>query len=74
MAYNRKNHLKTVLFVQEFYLEQNKKGIPNTRIIEDLKQHNIHISQSTFYDYLTIPAKKQIKELQQKEKQQGVLF
>ena len=74
MAYNRKNHLKTVLFVQEFYLEQNKKGIPNTRIIEDLKLHNIHISQSTFYDYLTIPAKKQIKELQRKEKQQGVLF
>jgi Fe2+ or Zn2+ uptake regulation protein len=71
MVYNRKNLLKTVLFVQDFYIEQNRKGIPNTKIIEQLKEKNIHISLATFYNYLAIPAKRELKELAAKEKEQS---
>lgn len=69
MAYNRKNLLKTVLFVQDYYIEQNKRGIPNTKIVEQLKEKNIHISLATFYNYLAIPAKRELKELAAKEKE-----
>lgn len=68
MAYNRENFLKNVLLVQEYYTEQNGKGVPNTRIVEDLKGKNIHISLATFYNYLAIPAQKQLKELAAKKK------
>ena len=74
MAYNRKNFLTTVLFVQEFYLEQHERGIPNTKIVENLKEHNVHISLATFYNYLQIPAKRDLKRIEQQRKQQGVLF
>jgi len=74
MAYNRKNHLIIVLFVQEFYKEQHDKGVPNTRIVEDLKLHNIHISLATFYNYLAIPAVRDLKRIEQIRQQQGVLF
>lgn len=74
MAYNRKNFLTTVLFVQEFYTEQHERGIPNTKIVENLKAHNIHISLATFYNYLQTPAKRDLKRIEQQRKQQGVLF
>ena len=74
MAYNRKNHLTNVLFVQEFYKEQNKKGIPNTKIVENLKEHNIHISLATFYNYLQIPAKRDLKRIEHVRQQQTLLF
>ncbi|PCH69410.1 MAG: hypothetical protein COC06_07645 [Bacteroidales bacterium] len=74
MAYNRKNHLINVLFVQEFYKEQNKKGVPNTKIVENLQAHNIHISLATFYNYMQIPAKRDLKRIEQIRQQQEVLF
>lgn len=74
MAYNRKNHLKIVLFVQEYYKEQHLKGIPNTKIVENLKEHNIHISLATFYNYLAIPAQRDLKRIEELKRQQPVLF
>lgn len=74
MAYNRKNHLTIVLFVQEFYKEQHEKGIPNTKIVENLKDHNIHISLATFYNYLAIPAQRDLKRIEHVRQQQRVLF
>lgn len=74
MAYNRKNHLTTVLFVQKFYTEQNKKGIPNTKIVANLKEHHIHISMATFYNYLAIPAQRDLKRIEELKQQQPVLF
>ena len=75
MAYNRKNHLTTVLFVQEFYSEQHEKGIPNTKIVENLKElYNIHISMATFYNYLQTPAKRDLKRIEQIRQQQRMLF
>ncbi|MDE5424019.1 hypothetical protein L3073_17525 [Ancylomarina sp. DW003] len=68
MAYNRKNFLEKVIYVQEYYSAQNKKGIPNTRIVQNLKELNIYISLATFYNYLATPAKREIKEIEERER------
>ena len=60
--------------MQDFYTEQHKKGIPNTKIVENLKEHNIHISMATFYNYLQTPAKRDLKRIEELRQQQGVLF
>jgi len=68
VAYNRRNFLEKVIYVQEYYSIQNKKGIPNTRIVQNLKDLNIHISLATFYNYLATPAKREIKEIEERER------
>lgn len=59
--YNHINKLKTIKFVQEFYLqkkqEAREKGmrIGNSEILKQLgEQYNIHISQSTLYHYINV--------------------
>jgi hypothetical protein len=61
MAYSRKNHLKKVLKVQEIYLEYTRKGCTNEYIFETLIRPHFFISRSTFYEYLAIPAAKELK-------------
>ncbi len=60
MAYNNKNNLFFIYFVQDYYLKMKKIGLPNTRIIENIGQI-YPIGNSTFYDYLGINVKKEIK-------------
>jgi disulfide oxidoreductase YuzD len=68
MAYNRKNFLLTVLDVQEIVLEKQKLGITNKRIYRDYIYPNYRISKRTFDEYLGIPAKKQLKEIENENK------
>jgi len=61
MANSHVNKLKVVYFIQEYTKIQQQKGIPNTRICENI---NIiyPISMGTFYNYMGINAKKQLKD------------
>lgn len=61
MAYNRKNYLQRVLRVQEVYLKFKDKGLDNEEIFKRYISPNFFISRSTFYEYLAIPAAKELK-------------
>jgi len=66
MAYNRLNHLKKVLEIQEIWNEYNRNGKGHTDvwIFRNMIRDKYFISMGTFYNYLSIPAKKQIKEIE----------
>lgn len=74
MAYNRKNFLTRVLEIQELYKEKNKLGITNVKIHQDYIFPRYHVSRATFYEYLVIPAKRDLKKIDEAEKQQLKLF
>ena len=62
MAYNNENNLIRIFLIQEFYKKQSAKGIPNKRIWHTVV--NIYpMSLRTFYNYLAINAKRELKEL-----------
>lgn len=69
MAYNRKYHLHRVLKFQEFVQEvQNEhKGLPLTKVYSMYIKGEFNISYSTFTKWLGINAKKELKELEEKE-------
>lgn len=62
MAYNRKNLLKLIFFVQEYTLKMQKKGISNSRIHQNLS--NVYpMTIQTFYNYLGTNAKAELRAM-----------
>lgn len=78
MAYSKRNFLKRVKKVNEVYLEHAKKGMFHRHIYDNFIKDAFNISRSTFYEYLAIPYKTLIKELDEQEekfnKQNPTLF
>ncbi len=74
MAYNRRNLLNKIVEIQEITIEYKNIGVTQKRIFEDHIEKKYHISRSTYYEYLSTPAKFQLKQLEKKEKQQLQLF
>jgi len=71
MAYNRENLLKRIIEVQDIVLEYKKKDVPQIRIFEKYIKPGYHISYSTFNEWLTIPAKAQLKQLQAEQERKA---
>jgi hypothetical protein len=63
MAYNRENYLKRVLMVQEIYNEHHSKGVNNEYIFKHYIEPIFLISIATFYNYLAVNAKRDIKKI-----------
>jgi len=63
MAFNKANFLEKVLAVQTVYLEYSAKGSTDKWIFENLIEKNFFISKRTFYNYLTIPASRELKQM-----------
>jgi hypothetical protein len=76
MAYNRKNLLKDILWVQEVYKEKQALGINNRRILKDYI--NIPgrkpISERTLYYYLEVSPKVELRKIEENEKRQLSIF
>lgn len=76
MAYNRKNLLEDIIWVQDVYNEKHLLGINNRRILNDYI--NIPgrkaISERTLYYYLTVPAKRDLQKIIAAEEKQLTLF
>jgi len=66
MAYNRENKWKRIAEIQDIVLEYKKKDVPQKIIFEKYIRDKYHISYSCFNEYLGVPAKAQLKELQDK--------
>lgn len=63
MAYTRKYLLERVKEVNEVYVEKHRLGITNEFIYEHHIKDKFHISRTTFYNYLTIPYAKEMKNI-----------
>lgn len=74
MAYNRFNFLQRVKEVNEIYLEYSSKGVFNEYIYINYIKDRFHISRTTFYNYLSIPYGKELKQIQAQKEMQLSLF
>lgn len=62
-----KNTLLKVLAVQEVYLEHKHEGVTNVYIFKKHIKPVFFISERTFYRYLGINAKKEIRQFENNE-------
>jgi len=62
-GYNRKNYLLRVEQVNKVFLQHSKRGLFTDHIYRDYIRDQFFISRSTFYNYLGIPYKKELEEL-----------
>lgn len=62
MAYNRRNKLRFISAVIEVYKAEKKDGISVQHVYRTHIYPRFKISQSTLYNYLSIPAEKLLKE------------
>lgn len=67
MAYNRRNFLIRVIEIQNIVLEEKKKGVSQIWIYENIIYPQFKISNSTFNNYLGIPARKELKKLNKRK-------
>lgn len=65
MAYSRRNYLLKVKEVQCIYLEHQKNGATNEWIYLKVIYPRFLISRSTFYKYLGVNARKELKEMEE---------
>jgi hypothetical protein len=67
MAYNRRNLLNKILEIQEIVQREYPRGIPYTHIYRSMIRDQYHISYSTFNNYLSCNARREIELLNKKE-------
>ena len=72
MAYNKTNYYKKIIKIQEITAELKfRDGLTYKEIFNDHIEQQFHISRRTFTTYLGIPAKRELKKLQEKETKDG---
>ena len=67
MAYNRRNLLKKILEIQDIARQDFSRGIPYTHIYRTKIRDQHHISYSTFNNYLSCNAKRELTKLDEKD-------
>jgi len=65
--YNRENHLLRIIEIQTIVLQHDGRGLPRKWVYENIIYPRYRISRTTFYKYLSINAKKQLKQLLKNE-------
>lgn len=71
MAYNRKNYLQRIIEIQKITLENTRLGMYQKEVYYKLIEKQYLISKKTFDNYLAINARKELKEMEQKESLQN---
>ncbi|MBN1651725.1 MAG: hypothetical protein JW857_10375 [Bacteroidales bacterium] len=69
MAYNKYYYYTRIAEIQDIVLDEQKRdcGVTLIGIYRDRIRTKFHISYSTFNNYLGIPAKNLLKEMQENE-------
>lgn len=70
MAYNRENHLRKIVEIQDVVLEHTQRGVTQKWVFDNLIARRYHISYSCFNDYLSVNAKAQLRDLLAKKEEQ----
>ncbi len=68
MAYNRINYLERVVVIQELVKKYQNTGSTLIWIYKNIVNPQFRISYSTYNNYLSIPAKKLLKEIKENMK------
>lgn len=63
MCYNRRNYLLTVAEVQREAIRARRSGLSYSRLFRDVIRPRYHISRSTFYNYLGVNVRKELRAL-----------
>lgn len=63
MAYNKKNHLLKVKAVCELYERMRQPDVPASQTYRKVIYPAFYISRGTFYRYLSVNYKKELREL-----------
>lgn len=72
MAYNKVNYYKRIIKIQDITQEQyHRFGLSYKEIFHKFIENQFNISKRTYHTYLGIPAKRELKKLQEVKKQQG---
>jgi len=69
MAYNRRNILNKIVEIQNLTLDHTSRGVTQVWVYEHIIQPRFFISVSTYYNYLSINAKKILTESEKQSKQ-----
>lgn len=64
MPYNKINYLQKVVAVNEIFIKYAAKGLSNEYIYNNYIKSVFFISRTTFYNYLSIPYKKELKQIE----------
>lgn len=67
MAYNRLNYLRRVIEIQNITLKHKRLGLYQKEIYHKFIENVYYIHMRTYENYLYINAKKQLKDLEQKQ-------
>ncbi len=65
MGYNKQNKLEMICEIQRITLEHTKRGISQKWVYENIIRPRFYISISTYYNYLSVPARKELKNRSQ---------
>lgn len=74
MAYNRGNILKRMVEVQDITLEHTRKGVTQEWVYLNVIHPRFIISRATYYAYLSFPAKRELRKVEEAERAQLKLF
>lgn len=64
MAYNKENLLRKIVEIQNLVLFYKGQGLSQIQIYSRYVADRYHISYSCFNNYLSIPAKAQLKQIE----------
>lgn len=62
-----KNYLLRAKAIQETYIEQKRLGKTNKDIYNNYINPRFFMSMATFYNYLSVPAVRELKKLEQQQ-------
>lgn len=65
MAYNKLNYFKRVKQVQDVFLEHKKDGVTTAYVFNTYIKDRFHIGICTFYKYMAVNARKELKALEE---------
>lgn len=74
MAYNQRNKLERICEIQRITLDHTRRGVTQKWVYDNVIRPRFLISIATFYNYLGIPARKQLNQLNTSVPVQGSLF
>lgn len=70
MAYNKLNYYRRIIKIQEITQEQyHCYGLSYKQIYYQFIENQFNISKRTFHTYLGVPAKRELKKLQEAKEQ-----
>lgn len=74
MAYNRRNLLTRVGWIQDITLEHTRRGVTQEWVYNNIIFPTYRISRRTYYNYLSINARKELGKLLAASDRQLQLF